>query len=85
MPEGTRYRRARRPSGAKEEPVRSVRVGDELWEKLKRRAAYEGVTASNVLFAFVEGYAAGLVDMPVVRPVYSPPRQPAVQVEVEAG
>jgi len=58
-----------------EVPVRSVRVADDLWEKARRRATYEGVTMSQVLYDFVDGYARGLVDRPRVEVVFTPTRQ----------
>lgn len=66
----------RRPVGSKPDPVRSVRVGDDLWEAAKRRAAYEGVTMSHVLLSIIEGYAQGLIDMPKVVVSYQPARRP---------
>jgi hypothetical protein len=54
----------KRPIGTKADPVRSVRISDELWEAARRRATYDGVTMSHVLVTFVEGYSKGLIDMP---------------------
>jgi hypothetical protein len=62
--------RNRRPNGNPGYPVRSVRISDELWERAQRRAAYEGVTMSKVLYQIVEGYAAGLVNLPKVQVSY---------------
>jgi hypothetical protein len=67
---------------AKEIPVRSVRVEDALWERARRRATYEGVTMSQVLYEFTKGYADGLLNRPQVQLVYTPPRDPET---VEAG
>lgn len=64
----------RRPNGSKQVPVRSVRVPEDIWEAAKRRATYEGVTMSTVMYEFVEGYAKGLVDLPKVTITYTPPR-----------
>lgn len=77
--------RIRRPNGAPEAPVRSVRVGNELWEKARRRADYEGLTMSGVLYAMVEGYAAGLLDMPKTQVVYVQPRPVVTEVPAEAS
>lgn len=62
--------------GRKEVPVRSVRVDDELWEKARRRATYEGVTMSQVLYEFTQGYAEGLLNRPQRQMVYTPARAP---------
>jgi hypothetical protein len=51
-------------------PARSVRVADDVWERAKRRATYEGSTISHVTALFVEGYANGLLNAPRVRVVY---------------
>jgi hypothetical protein len=64
-----------------EDPVRSVRVGDPLWEKAKRRAAYEGITMSQFLYAMVEGYANNQIGMPQVQVVYHQPVVPAPVTE----
>jgi hypothetical protein len=66
----------RRPKGTPENPVRSVRVADALWNKAAVRARHEGVTMSHVLLTFVEGYAEGLVDLPRITATFaSPPAQ----------
>lgn len=65
---------ARRPNGSPEAPVRSVRITDPLWAKAKRRADHEGVTMSEVLASFVQGYADGYIDMPQVKIVYHKPK-----------
>jgi len=67
----------RRPNGSGEFPVRSVRVSDEVWEKAKRRATFEGVTMSRVLAVVVEGYADGYIDLPTVKMVYPTPKVPS--------
>jgi len=56
--------------------VRSVRVDDTLWEKARRRATYEGVTMSQVLYEFTKGYADGLLNRPVITAVYTPAKGP---------
>jgi hypothetical protein len=48
-------------------------VSNEVWEKAKRRATYEGVTISHVLALIAEGYAAGLLDLPRVQVTYTQP------------
>ncbi len=68
-----RRKPVRRPAGSDNNPVRSVRVSDELWERAKRRAAYDGVTMSHVLLMIVEGYANGLLNLPKVQVIYAAP------------
>ena len=51
-------------------PARSVRISDEVWEKSRNRAAYEGVTVSHVIFSLLEGYSKGLLDLPKVQVKY---------------
>lgn len=63
--------RSNRPKGAPANPSRSVRVDDTTWNKAVSRANYEGVTMSEVLLRFVQGYAAGLLNLPRVQVVYS--------------
>lgn len=70
------YGQVRRPNGSKEMPVRSVRVPEEAWEKARRRANYEGLTMSNVIAQIVDGYAAGLLDLPKHVITYQPARRP---------
>lgn len=43
---------------------RSIRIGDDTWERGSKRARAEGTTISKVLRAFAEAYAAGVVDAP---------------------
>jgi hypothetical protein len=40
-------------------PIRTVRVDDELWTAAKARAAREGVSVSSVLVAALRAYVAG--------------------------
>lgn len=54
----------KRPTGTKADPVRSVRISNEVWEAARRRATYDGVTMSHVLVTFMEGYSQGLLDLP---------------------
>lgn len=54
-------------------PVRSVRVADPLWNKAVRRAEGEGLTMSDVLHRFTEGYANGMVNVPRMQMVYDKP------------
>ncbi len=58
--------RHRRPNGSAEQPVRSVRVSDELWDLARKRAAVDGVTLSYVMATMLEGYAYHAVDLPKV-------------------
>lgn len=43
---------------------RSVRINNETWGKALRRAAKDGLTMSEVINRFVEGYANGDTDVP---------------------
>lgn len=79
----TRQRRPRRPIGTKEDPVRSVRISDDLWIPARRRAEKEGVTMSHVLVAIVEGYANKALDLPRVQIHYGPPPEPPKVVEAD--
>lgn len=67
-------RQARRPNGSAPNPVRSIRVSDEVWDAANRRAHYEGVTISTVVIEIIQGYASGMLDLPRVQAVYSQPR-----------
>lgn len=67
--------RGRRPAGMKADPVRSVRVSDEIWEGARRRASYEGVTLSYVMSTFLEGYKARRLNLPRVEVTYPPPEE----------
>lgn len=66
----------RRPNGSKEMPARSIRVGDEAWERAKRRANYEGVTMSNMAAQLIDGYGKGFINLPKHQVVYEPTAQP---------
>lgn len=68
----------RRPAGATENPVRSVRVADELWAQAKARAKQDGVTISYVVQMLVNGYALGEFDLPEIKvvTVYGKPDAP---------
>jgi hypothetical protein len=74
---GTR-RRIRRPDGNPGYPVRSARISDDVWDKAQRRATYEGVTMSQVIHEFVDGYGSNLVDLPKVEVTFAKPRTAAV-------
>lgn len=63
--------RPRRPKGAM--PARSVRISDEVWDRARNRAAYEGVTVSHVIFSLLEGYSKGLLNLPQVQVKYQQP------------
>ena len=58
--------RGKRPVGSDPNPVRSVRVPDEVWDVAKERADIEGVTMSYVLSVFIEGYATNAFDLPAI-------------------
>lgn len=70
MPSNQQVRR-HRPRGGSYDPVRSVRVGETVWEKAKRRAALEGVTMSYVLSEIAEGYAEGSINLPRVTKTFA--------------
>lgn len=57
-------------------PARSVRVGDDVWLKAKKRAEFDGVTISHVIYVLLEGYAKGYLNLPQVEVRYSQPRMP---------
>ena len=61
------------------DPVRSVRISDEVWNAAKRRAVAEGLTMSQVIVRLVDGFAQGLIPMP--RMVYED-SSPANELEV---
>lgn len=63
--------RPRRVKGAK--PARSVRIADEVWDRARNRAAYEGVTISYVIDSLLEGYSKGLLNLPKVQVQYQQP------------
>lgn len=65
------YNRRTRKDGTLYPPTRSVRVDDEVWAKVGRRAAYEGVTISHVIYTFLQGYAEGMINLPRIRTVYT--------------
>lgn len=67
--------RTRRPNGSTPHPSRSVRVSDETWNRARRRASFDRVTISHVAAQLIEGYAAGLIDLPKVTKTYVPTRQ----------
>lgn len=52
-------------------PARSVRIDDDLWSRARERAKSDGITISEVINRFVEGYAEGHLDVPQMRMVYS--------------
>lgn len=63
----------RQPRGtAKEIPVRSVRISDELWMQFVARCLTEKPprTASAVLKRFITDYVSGALKMPVMYPLY---------------
>lgn len=53
--------------------VRSVRVGDDVWQAARKRAAKEDVTINYVLGQILEGYARNLLDLPTVTKTYATP------------
>lgn len=56
--------------GSKYAPARSVRIDDDVWSRARARAKADGVTISEVINRFVEGYAEGRIDAPRLRMVY---------------
>lgn len=71
---------------AREMPVRSVRIADELWARAMARADEDGVTMSYVIQMFVEGYADRKIELPWVITIYDDKkfREPQITV-VERG
>lgn len=63
----------RRPTGTPPDTARSIRIGDEDWERAKRRATFENTTISHVVQLFVAGYAKGLVNPPRETVLYPQP------------
>lgn len=57
---------------SKTSAVHSVRCTDELWTRAKRRADHEGVSMNFVVSQILEGYAAGLMDLPTVSMEFTP-------------
>ena len=49
----------------------SVRVHDDIWAKARRRAQTEGTTINGVVEEIIEGYAAGLVNLPRITKTYT--------------
>lgn len=80
-----RLSKRRRPNGTRPDPVRSVRISDEVWERARRRAVHEGVTMSDVMSTIVHGYAQGLVNLPRVTVSYGPSVVPSAQPDEHAG
>lgn len=54
-------------------PPRSMRISDEVWERSKTRASYEGFTVSHVIYTLLEGYSKGLINVPAK--AEKPPRK----------
>ena len=52
-------------------PARSVRIHDDVWSSARERAKDDGITISEVINRFVEGYAEGHLAAPQMRMVYS--------------
>jgi hypothetical protein len=58
--------------------VHSIRCTDELWTNAKARADREGVTMNYVITEIMEGYARGLMDLPVITKTFIPTREEVV-------
>ena len=69
---GRRAAQTRRPNG-QQIPSRSIRVGNEEWDRARRRANFEGLTLSNVAAQLIDGYGKGLINLPTVQKVYGAP------------
>jgi hypothetical protein len=61
-------------------PARSVRIEDPIWDRAVNRATAEGTTISEVIQLFVEGYSKGMLNAPRVQVVYQTPRPAGVTV-----
>ena len=46
--------------------VRSVRIPDDLYKMIQDRARKDGTTFSWVAYMFLQGYAIGAINLPVV-------------------
>jgi hypothetical protein len=53
-----------RPKSEVKSSTYSIRVEERMWAKAKERAASEGVTITQVLREFLNGYALEKLDMP---------------------
>lgn len=54
-------------------PVRTTRIGDDIWEAAKVRASKDGVSMSQMMLRLVEGYSKGKIALPRVEMVYDQP------------
>jgi hypothetical protein len=52
-------------------PVRSVRIPDDIWDPAVERAAAAGMTMSEVLLAFTRGYSEHRINAPQIQYDYS--------------
>lgn len=51
--------------------IRSFRVDDNIWERLRARSEEDGVPMSYVLTTLADGYGRGLIDLPRTQLVYA--------------
>jgi hypothetical protein len=65
----------------KYDPVRSVRIPDDLWEMAKTRAKRDGVDMSKMMYLFIQCYATGIIDLPVIT-ITVTDSKPSLDVEV---
>jgi hypothetical protein len=61
----------RTKAGAGPKQSHSVRVHDDVWAKAKRRAELEGTTVNGVVEEILEGYGAGLINLPKITKTYT--------------
>ncbi|GAA2017216.1 hypothetical protein [Nocardioides kribbensis] len=59
-------RRPRQPDGDAYDPPRSLRISDETWRRIQRRASGDGLTASFVLATLARDYANFDLETPEV-------------------
>lgn len=50
--------------------TRSIRIEEEIWNRVKARAEQDGVTSSTVAKRLLHGYADGKLPLPRVTMVY---------------
>lgn len=44
--------------------IRSFRIDDSIWERLRERSVEENVSMTYVLTVLADGYGRGLIDLP---------------------
>jgi antitoxin component of RelBE/YafQ-DinJ toxin-antitoxin module len=62
--------RQRRGLGTPHDPVRSVRISEEVWTTAQRRADTDGMSISMVIRLLTQGYAEGQIPVPTLTLTY---------------